>query len=75
MAVSAVVCLGLLVAGLGVGVVMTWPEVAVVPLLVILGAGALILPVVVYPLSYTVWQAVDLAMRPPEPGDGTPPPR
>jgi hypothetical protein len=27
----------------------------------------------VYPVSYTVWQAVDLAMHPPEPGDGTPP--
>ena len=43
-------------------------------LTMLLGAIALVLPVFVYPLSYTVWQAVDLAMHPPEPGDGTPPP-
>ena len=54
--------------------VATWPDIAVVPLLLILGAVALVLPVVVYPVSYTVWQAVDLAMHPPEPGDGAPPP-
>lgn len=72
---SAVVCLGLLVVGLTIGVVLTLPDVAVVPLLLILGVGAVVLPIVVYPLSYTVWQAVDLAMRPPEPGDGVPPGR
>ena len=75
MAISAVVCLGLLVVGLTIGVVATWPDIAVVPLLLILGVGAIALPIVVYPLSYTIWQAVDLAMHPPRPGDGTPPPR
>ena len=34
-----------------------------------LGGAAIVLPVLVYPVSYTTWQAVDLAMRPPEPGD------
>jgi uncharacterized protein (DUF983 family) len=75
MAISAVVCLGLLTVGLGIGVIVSWPDVAVARMLVILGVGALVLPVVAYPLSYTVWQAVDLAMRPPQAGDGTPPPR
>lgn len=75
MAISAVMCLGLLVAGLTVGVVLSWPDIAVLPLLIILGVSAIILPLVAYPLSYTTWQAVDLAMHPPEPGDGTPPPR
>ena len=75
MAISAVVCLGLLVVGLTIGVVATWPDIAVGPLLVILGVGAIALPIVVYPLSYTIWQAVDLAMHPPRPGEGTPPPR
>ena len=41
------------------------------PLLLILGVGAIVLPIVVVPVSYTIWQAVDLAMRPPAPGDGT----
>ena len=74
MAISAVVCLGLLVVGLTIGVVLTLPDVAVVPLLLILGAGAIVLPILVYPVSYTVWQAIDLAMRPPAPGDDVPPP-
>ena len=75
MAISAVVCLGALVVGMTIGIVATLPDIAVLPLLLILGVGAVALPILVYPLSYTVWQAVDLAMHPPEPGDGAPPPR
>ena len=56
------------------GVIATSPDVAVVPLIVVLGWLAVAIPIVVYPFTYTIWQAVDLAMRPPEPGDGTPPP-
>lgn len=74
MAISAVVCLGALVVGMTFGVVLTLPDVAVVPLLLILGGSAIVLPIVVYPASYTIWQAVDLAMRPPVPGDAVPPP-
>ena len=33
-------------------------------MLIVLGAGALILPIVLYPMSYTMWQALDIAMRP-----------
>ena len=69
MAISAVVCLGLLVVGLGIGVIATWPDIAVLPLLLILGVGAVLLPIVVYPCSYTIWQAVDLAMHPPTAGE------
>jgi hypothetical protein len=72
LAISAVVCLGVLVIGLTIGVIATWPDIAVVPLLVILGVGAILLPILVYPLSYTIWQAVDLAMHPPAPGEAPP---
>jgi hypothetical protein len=74
MAVSIIVCFGALVLGVGVGVLATVPDVPVAPLVVVLGVGAVVLPVVVYPVSYTLWQAVDLAMRPPGPGDPVPPP-
>jgi uncharacterized protein (DUF983 family) len=74
MAVSIVVCFGALVIGVGIGVAATAPDVAVAPLLVILAVCAVVLPIVVYPLSYTLWQAIDLAMRPPGPHDGVPPP-
>ena len=62
--IAAIITLGPLVLGLGVMMAITWPEVAVGPMFVVLGAGALILPIVLYPVSYTVWQAVDIAMRP-----------
>jgi hypothetical protein len=64
-----------LVVGVAVGVIATSPDVAVVPLIVGLGVLAVLIPIVVYPFTYTIWQAVDLAMRPPEPGDGAPQPR
>jgi hypothetical protein len=74
MAISAVVCFGLLVVGVTAGVVLTLPDVPVLPLLLILGGAAVVLPILMYPVSYTLWQAVDLAMHPPGAGDDVPPP-
>lgn len=71
--VNAVITFGLLVVGVAIGVIATLPDVAVLPIVLILAAGALVIPTVIYPITYTIWQAVDLAMRPPEPGDGAPP--
>jgi uncharacterized protein (DUF983 family) len=67
--ISAIVCMGALVSGLGVWMVATSPDIPVLQMIIALGIAAVILPVIVYPFSYTTWQAVDLAMRPPEPGD------
>lgn len=76
MTISIIVVFGTLIAGLVVGVVVSSPGIAVVPLIAILGAIAVILPIVMYPISYTLWQAVDLTMHPPELTDpATPPPR
>ena len=61
---AAIIVLGPLILGLGVMAALTWPDIAVVPMLVVLGAAAVILPVVLYPVSYTMWQALDIAMRP-----------
>jgi uncharacterized protein (DUF983 family) len=74
MAINIIVCFGALVVGVGIGVAVTAPDVAVLPLLVTLAVWAVVMPVVMYPVSYTLWQAVDLAMHPPERGDGVPPP-
>ena len=41
-------------------------------LVVVLGAIAILVPVAIYPVSYTTWQAVDLAMRPPDLDDPRP---
>ncbi len=76
MSINIIVVFGTLIVGLIVAVAVTVPDIPVVPLIVALGAVAIVLPIVIYPVSYTLWQAVDLAMHPPDPGDpSTPPPR
>lgn len=57
--------MGPLVLALGAVMVITWPDVAVVPMLAVFFPLGLILPVLLYPVSYTMWQAIDLMMRPP----------
>jgi len=74
--ISAILVLGPLVVGLVIGVVVTTPDIPLVQLVLALGVGAVGLPIVVYPISYTVWQAVDLALHPPDVADpSVPPPR
>lgn len=76
MTINIVIVFGTLIAGLVVGIVVTSPEIPVVPLMMILGVVAIVLPIILYPVSHTLWQAVDLAMHPPDVADpGTPPPR
>jgi uncharacterized protein (DUF983 family) len=74
--INIIVVFGALIVGLVIGVALTSPDIPVVPLTVSLGALAVVVPIVVYPASYTLWQAIDLAMHPPPAGDPTtPPPR
>ena len=72
--INAIVTIGAIVVGLAIGAIATSPDIPVLELILILGAVAVVLPIVLYPVSYTVWQAVDLAMRPPERSDPTTPP-
>ncbi|CAN5560699.1 hypothetical protein BH18ACT3_BH18ACT3_15550 [soil metagenome] len=72
--ISAIIVLGTLVAGMGGTMVATWPDVPYVWLFVGLALAAVALPVLVYPITFTIWQAVDLMMRPPEPGEDAPEP-
>ena len=64
---AAVIVLGPLIAALGVVLAITWPEVRVVSMMVVFLTAGVVLPIVLYPMSYTMWQAVDLLMRPVEP--------
>lgn len=68
-AVAAIITLGPLIIGLGAALAITWPEAPVAPLLAIFLPLALLLPIVTYPLSYTMWQAVDLTVREVSPDD------
>ena len=52
---------------MGIGVIFSYPDVAVVPILGIIIAVAVVMPVVIFPMTYSIWLAVDLFMRKPEP--------
>jgi uncharacterized protein (DUF983 family) len=67
--INTIVTFGALLVTLVVGLVVTSPDIAVVPVLVTSLAVAALLPVVFYPFSKTIWIAVDLTMAPLEPGE------
>jgi NhaP-type Na+/H+ or K+/H+ antiporter len=67
--INAILTFGLLVLTAVISIIVTYPEVSVRPLLIILGSGAIVLPVVFYPFTYTIWFAVELMMEPPSDSD------
>jgi uncharacterized protein (DUF983 family) len=69
MTMNIIVTFGCLAVVLVVGLVMTYPDVAVVPLVALSIAVAVVVPLAFYPLSYTLWAAVELKMRPLEPAE------
>ncbi len=66
-AIAAMITLGPLIVAMTVMLAITWPDIAAVPMVIVLGVAGVVLPVVLYPVSYTLWQAIDLALRPVEP--------
>lgn len=77
---NTIVSLGLLMLTLGVSVALTWEERRALPIFAASFAVALVVPIVFFGPSQTLWSAVDLAMRPLEPADDVdpryiPPPR
>jgi uncharacterized protein (DUF983 family) len=67
--INTIVTFGALLVALVVGIIVTAPEIATVPLLVVGLTIAGLLPIVFYPFSKTIWTAIDLAMAPLEPGE------
>lgn len=64
---AAIIAVGPLVLALGAFLAITWPEVRVVPTMSVFLVAGVVLPIWLYPMSYTMWQGVDLLMRPVEP--------
>ena len=64
LAINFVVTGGALVTTLAVGALVTYPNIAILPLLISTVSATLIVGVLGYPISYTTWLAIDLIMRP-----------
>jgi hypothetical protein len=67
--VNTVITFGLLAAVLVTSIVITYPDLPVVPTLVACLLVAVVVPVAIYPLTHALWAAVELKMRPLEPAE------
>jgi uncharacterized protein (DUF983 family) len=66
MTVNIVVTFGLMTAVMVTAFVTTLPDLPVGPVVGVLIAIAVVVPVAIYPLTCTLWAAVELAMKPPD---------
>ena len=64
LAISFILTGGALIATLAIGVVITYPNIAIIPILISTVGTTLIVGVFGYPISYTTWLAIDLIMSP-----------
>jgi uncharacterized protein (DUF983 family) len=64
--VSTILTFGAITICMALGFVATAPEIPVVPLMLVCGAVGVLVPVLAYPFSYTLWLAFDLAVHPPD---------
>jgi len=66
---NTIVTLLLLFPTIVLGFVVTWPDPPAIPLAGLALGVSVVVPLLFYPVSYTLWSSVDLAMRPLEPGE------
>lgn len=71
--VNTIVSFAALLVVVVVGLVLSAPEFDVLPVLAAAVATAVLVPLAFFPFSRTVWTAIDLAIRPLEPGEADPP--
>lgn len=64
--VNTLLTFGTLTVAMAVGMIATAPDIPVFELVALLFVIAIVMPVVIYPFTYTLWLAFDLAVHPPE---------
>lgn len=64
MTIALILNIGLVVVALAVAVVLTVPDIPVLTLSVVLAVASIVVPVVTWPISHTLWTAIDLRFRP-----------
>lgn len=70
--INTIVSFGMLLIVLFVGTFAFWPNPPIVGMIVAAVAVAAFVPLLFYPFSKTIWLALDLMMRPLEPGEVAP---
>jgi uncharacterized protein (DUF983 family) len=62
-AINIILTGGSLLLVMAIGVVLTYPEIPTWPLIAVVGSVALLVGIGGYPISYTIWLAIDLTMN------------
>ena len=64
MTIASVLNIVLIMAAIGIAVAITAPDVPVLTLYIVLASAALVFPVLTWPMTHTLWMAIDLIFRP-----------
>ncbi|MSV58409.1 MAG: hypothetical protein F2909_07355 [Actinobacteria bacterium] len=64
MTIASVLNIVLIMAAIGIAVAFTAPDVPVLTLYIVLASAALVFPVLTWPMTHTLWMAIDLIVRP-----------
>ena len=72
--INTIITFGVIIVSGAVAMIATSPDIPTVTIVGCLVIAAIVIPVLIYPVTYTLWQALDLAMRPPQPGEMPSPP-
>ena len=67
--IASVVNITLIVIAMGVAIAITAPDVPVLTLYIVLASAALVFPILTWPMTHTVWMAIDLIVRPMSSGE------
>ncbi len=65
-AINTVLTFLALTIGMTIGFVVTAPDIPVAPMVLTLLGIAVVMPIVIYPFTFTIWLAFDLAVHRPE---------
>jgi len=66
---NTVITAAAVIASIIVGLVLSSPDLAVVPVLVVALIIAILLPIIIHPMCRMLWTAIHLMMQPLEPGE------
>ena len=64
-ALNTVITFAALAIGLLIGSILSYPDIAVRPIIFALIGVAILMPVAIYPLTFTLWFAIDVLSHPP----------
>lgn len=64
MTIALILNIGLVIVAIAIAIILTVPDIPVLTLSIVLAATSIIVPIVTWPISHTLWSAIDLHFRP-----------